>query len=73
MAEIEILEVRQILSAEKERLGKADTLVIYEKDKKKRGFVVIPLDKPTEKQVLDAIAATEKQQSAMVGKSFKID
>lgn len=73
MAEIKILEVRKILSADPARIGKMDTIVVYNVDGTRVHFVMVPKDTPTEADILEAIKKEEKARSAIVGKSFKVE
>lgn len=73
MAEIKILEVRKVMSTDAGRVGKLDTIVVYNVDNARVSFVVVPKDAPSETEIAEIIKKEEKGRSAIVGKSFKME
>ena len=73
MPEIKILEVRKVLSTDPGRIGKMDTIVVYNVDNTRVSFVVLSKDPISETDIAEAVKKEEKGRTALVGKTFKVE
>ena len=73
MAEIKILEVRKVLSTDPGRIGKMDTIVVYNIDNARVSFIVLSKDPISETDIAEAVKKEEKGRTALVGKTFKVE
>ena len=73
MAEIKILEVRKVLSTDPGRIGKMDSIVVYNVDNTRVSFVVLSKDPISETDIAEAVKKEEKGRTALVGKTFKVE
>lgn len=73
MPEIKILEVRKVLSTDAGRVGKMDSIVVYNVDNARVSFVIVPKDALTETEIAEIIKKEEKGRTALVGKTFKME
>ena len=73
MAEIKILEVRKVLSTDPGRIGKMDTIVVYNVDNARVSFIVLSKDPISETDIAEAVKKEEKGRTALVGKTFKVE
>jgi len=71
-SEVKILTVSKMPSADPARRGEAVTWVVYQVTGGRSATVMIPKAAPTEADITAAIAAEEKQRSALIGKTLKI-
>lgn len=73
MPEVKILEVRKVLSTDAGRIGKMDSIVVYNVDNARVSFVVLSKDPVTETDIAEAVKKEEKGRTALVGKTFKVE
>ena len=73
MAEIKILEVRKVLSTDPGRVGKMDSIVVYNVDNARVSFIVLQKDPIAETDIAEAVKKEEKGRTALVGKTFKVE
>jgi len=67
-----IFDVRKVPSAEPERVGKYDQLVMYELDPMRRYIVKIPEEDFTEEKMLAAIRADMADRAQWTGKEYEL-
>lgn len=68
-----IFDVRRVPSAEPDRIGKYDQLVMYELDPMRRYIVRVPEEAFTEERMIEAIKEDMAQRSKYTGKEFEIE
>ena len=73
MAEVKVLEVRKVLSTDPGRVGKMDTIVVYNVDNARVSFIVLSKDPISETDIAEAVKKEEKGRTALVGKTFKVE
>lgn len=69
---VEILSVHQFPSAEKERLGQPETLVLFSIDGVRRDTVMIPKAVTDPEEIAQIITEELKKRSALIGHKFEI-
>lgn len=67
-----IFDVRKVPSAEPERVGKYDQLVMYELDPMRRYIVRIPEEDFTEDKMIEAIKADMAERAQYTGKEYEL-
>ena len=67
-----IFDVRAVPSAEPDRVGKMDKLVMYELDPMRRYIVKIPEEDFTEEKMLEAIKADMADRAQYTGKEYEL-
>ena len=68
-----IFDVRRVPSAEPDRIGKYDQLVMYELDPMRRYIVRIPEEKFNEEEMKRAIKEDMIQREQYTGKEYEIE
>lgn len=68
-----IFDVRRVPSAEPDRIGKYDQLVMYELDPMRRYIVRIPEETFTEETMKAAIKADMASRAEYTGKEYEIE
>ena len=67
-----IFDIRKVPSAEPERVGKYDQLVMYELDPMRRYIVRIPEEEFTEDRMLQAVKEDIAERSKFAGKEYEL-
>lgn len=67
-----LFDVREVPSAEPERVGKYDKLVMYELDPMRRYIVKIPAEEFSEEKMLAAIKADMADRAQYIGKEYEL-
>lgn len=67
-----IFDIRKVPSAEPERVGKFDQLVMYELDPMRRYIVRIPEEDFTEDRMIQAIKADIAERAKFAGKEYEL-
>lgn len=67
-----IFDVRSVPSAEPQRVGKYDKLVMYELDPMRRYIVKIPEEDFTEEKMLEAVKADMADRAQYTGKEYEL-
>lgn len=70
---IKIFDVRKVPSAEPDRIGKYDQLVLYELDPMRRYIVRIPAEEFTEEKMKQAIKEDMADRAKYQGKEIEIE
>lgn len=70
---IKIFDVRKVPSAEPDRVGKYDQLVMYELDPMRRYMVRIPEEEFTEEKMKQAIKEDMAERAKYTGKEFELE
>ena len=68
-----VFDVRRVPSAEPDRIGKYDQIVMYELDPMRRYIVRIPEEKFTEEEMKRAVKEDIAQREAYTGKEYEIE
>ena len=68
-----VFDVRRVPSAEPDRIGKYDQIVMYELDPMRRYIVRIPEEKFTEDEMKRAVKEDIAQREAYTGKEYEIE
>lgn len=68
-----IFDVRRVPSAEPERVGKYDQLVMYELDPMRRYIVRIPEEEFSEERMKRAVKEDMAQRELFTGKEYEIE
>jgi len=68
-----IFDIRRVPSAEPDRIGKYDQLVMYELDAMRRYIVRIPEEDYTEEKMIEAVKKDMATRAAVVGKEYEIE
>lgn len=73
MADVEILNTRQVPTRDRSRIGQIDTIVVYRlgKDPQTADYVVLPEAEPDKKAVADAVATNEREKKANKPRTFQ--
>lgn len=72
MAEVHIIMMSALPSADPTRQGKTDTMIVYSVDAGTPATIILPTEEATEEGVKRAIAAQHSQQVALQGKTFTL-
>lgn len=67
-----IFDVRKVPSAEPDRVGKYDQLVMYELDPMRRYIIKVPEEEFTEEKMLEAVKADMAERALYTGKEYEI-
>jgi len=67
-----VFDVRKVPSAEPERVGKYDQLIMYELDPMRRYIVRVPEDEFTEDRMIRAVKEDIAEREQYTGKEYEI-
>ena len=67
-----VFDTRRVPSAEPERVGKYDTLVMYELDPMRRYIVRIPEEEFTEERMIRAVKEDIEERAKYTGREYEI-
>jgi hypothetical protein len=68
-----VFDVRKVPSAEPERIGKFDQLIMYELDPMRRYIVRIPAEEFSEDRMKQEIKKDMAEREAFTGKEYEIE
>lgn len=71
-AEFKVIDTRRLPSPDPERMGKWDTLVVYELDPMRRYSVLVPEDPLTEEALIAAVKADLTEHGRWLEKTFRL-